>query len=360
VEDLVGELRALRERGLVRLRHTDLPELRSAAARSSVLDAARGGPGAVEALLRAAIENIGGGTLGAAATATFGLGRGARDRAAQDRRRQAALAYGVSVERFRKHHERVVLEQVAEEIIKLCVPAAGSARSGMIMPELGGRVDLEARIGGASVPVIVHVEPVELLAGVDIIVAPINLHLEPSHHFKSSVSAALRRSAAIRGTDGQIVADVLADELHAWSAKHGRVGLPIAPGTIAATSSGALESQGVRRIYHLAVASPRPGSNDYDIDPTSIAQGVRNAMAMARAERSLFEPELASIGFPLLGAGRGGLPPETSFTWLWSALERDLGEHGPWEIHFITRRRAVADIVLAKLAEAGLARRLPE
>ena len=28
--------------------------------------------------------------------------------------------YGVSVERFRKHHERVVIEQVGEEILKLC------------------------------------------------------------------------------------------------------------------------------------------------------------------------------------------------------------------------------------------------
>lgn len=359
MEDVISDLRMLRERGLVRLRHADLIYLRAAAARSSVMAAARGGPGAVEALLRAAVDNIGGGSLAAAATATFGLGRGARDRPAQDRRRQAALVYGVSVERFRKHHERIVLEQVAEEVIKLCTPAPGVQVSGATIAELGRRIDLQGEVGEVRVPIVVHVEPVELLTGVDIVVAPTNLHLEPAQYFKSSVSASLRRAAAIRDAGGQIAEDVVGDELRAWSAKHGRIGLPTAQGTVAATSSGALASQGIRRIYHLAVASPRPGSNDYDVDPMAIAQGVRNAMAVARSERSLFEPELASIGFPLLGAGRGGLTPETSFAWLWSALERDLADNGPWRIHFITRQRAAADVIVAKLTEAGVIRELP-
>lgn len=353
VEELISDLRVLRERGLVRLRHSDLPHLRAAAERCAVMAAARGGPGAVEELLRAAVENIGGGSLAAAATATFGLGRGARDRAAQDRRRQAALAYGVSVERFRKHHELIVIEQVAEEIVKLCPPNSGP-RIGATVPELGRRIDLAGQVQAMRVPIAVHVEPAELLTNVDIIVASTNLHLEPAQHYKSSVSAALRRAAAIRTPDGRIAADVLADELHAWSAKHGLIGLPTAPGTVVATSPGALASQGIRRIYHLAIASPRPGTNDYDVDPIAIAHGVRNAMATARAERPGFEPDLASIAFPLLGAGRGGLAPETSFAWLWSALERDLAENGPWRIHFVTRRRAIADIIVAKLAEAGV------
>ena len=121
LEEIVADLRVLRERGLVRLRHTDLAALRAAATRTSALAAAGGGPGAIEALVRAAVENLGGGHLGAAAAATFGLARGARDMPAPDRRRRAALVYGVSVERLRKHHERVVLEQVAEEIINFLI-----------------------------------------------------------------------------------------------------------------------------------------------------------------------------------------------------------------------------------------------
>ena len=121
LDEVVADLRILRERGLVRLRHTDLKVCRGQPAAPGWPTAAGGGPGAVEAMLRTAVENLGGGTLGGAASATFGLGRGERDMAAQDRRRRAALVYGVSLERFRKHHERIVLEQVAEEILKLCM-----------------------------------------------------------------------------------------------------------------------------------------------------------------------------------------------------------------------------------------------
>jgi hypothetical protein len=48
--------------------------------------------------------------------------------AAQDRRRRAALIYGVSVERFRKHHERIVLEQVAEEILSVLCKSSRYAK----------------------------------------------------------------------------------------------------------------------------------------------------------------------------------------------------------------------------------------
>ena len=355
VEEIIADLRVLRERGLVRLRHTDLGDLSRAASRTNVAAAAAGGPGAVEALLRAAVENLGGGELGAAATATFGLGRGARDWPGQDRRRKAAMVYGVSVERFRKHHERIVIEQIAEEILKLVMAPADTRRPpGFVRQDFDRQIVLEAEIAGIRVPLVVHVEPVELLSGVDIIVVPQNTYLELPQHFKSSVSAAVRRAAAIRSADGQIVTDVVADELRAWVNEHGRPGLPVQPGTVVATSPGELASQGIRRLYHVAVAAPRPGTNDYDVEPIAIASGVRNVLARARSERHLFDPWLRSVGFPLLGAGRGGLDPATSFTWLWASLERDIREHGSWEIHFITHRRPLADLIVAKIAETGV------
>src|SRR5271155_254324 len=94
VDELVADLRVLRERGLVRLRHTDLAHLRLVAVRFGTVrfgtvrfDAGGSGHQQVEELLRAAVENRRGGELGAAAVATFGLDRGARDRPAQDRDR---------------------------------------------------------------------------------------------------------------------------------------------------------------------------------------------------------------------------------------------------------------------------------
>jgi O-acetyl-ADP-ribose deacetylase (regulator of RNase III) len=352
IEEIIADLRVVRERGLVRLRHTDLADLSRAATVAGVA-APGGGSRGVEALLRAAVENLGGGELGAAATATFGLDGGARDRPAQDRRRKAALVYGVSVERFRKHHERIVVEQVAEEVLKLVLVPAATTRPTASRPEFGRQIVLDGQVAGVPLTLVVHVEPVELLSGVDILVVPQNIYLELPQHFKSSVSAAVRRAAAIHSADGQIVRDVVADELRAWVQENGRPGLPVAPGTVVTTSSGEMAIQGIRRLYHIAGAAPRPGTNDYDIEPTAIASGVRNILATARGERQLFAPELRSVGFPLLGAGRGGLDPATSFSWIWESLVRDIREHGPWDFHFITNQRPLADLIVAKIAEAG-------
>lgn len=273
--------------------------------------------------------------------------------AAQDRRRRAALIYGVSVERFRKHHERIILEQVAEEILKLCMTSQTPDRPQVMRAELDQQINLTCQVGDHRASVVVHIEPIELLSDIDIVVVPDNVYFELPQHFKSSVSAAIRRAAAIRSDDGEIITDVIGDELTSWLRRHSRVGLPVAPGTVVVADPGQLAVQRVRRIYHAAIAVPVPGTNYYNVEPAAIADSVRTVLATARAERDLFVPELSSIAFPLLGAGRGGLGLATSFTWLWTALERDMRENGPWSIHFVTIRRSAADLIVAKLGEVG-------
>jgi hypothetical protein len=66
VADIVADLRLIRERGLVRIRHTELPWLRLAASRTHIVPVGDHGPCAIEALLRAAVENLGGGQLASA------------------------------------------------------------------------------------------------------------------------------------------------------------------------------------------------------------------------------------------------------------------------------------------------------
>ncbi len=115
-----------------------------------------------------------------------------------------------------------------------------------------------------------------------------------------------------------------------------------------------MADQRIRRIYHAAITAPIPGTNHYDVEPAAIAGSVRNVFSLARAERDFFAPALSSLAFPLLGAGRGGLDPATSFTWLWMALEREVRDDRPWTIHFVTRRRSSAEqLIVAKLGEAG-------
>jgi hypothetical protein len=349
VPALVDDLRVLRERGLTRLRHTDLPSLRLLADRIGDLG--------IEEMLRKAVANLGEGELGKAAMATFGLDSGRRDKPASDRRRRAALIYGVSVERFRKHQERILIEQVAEEILKLA-----SRQSPQPLPQSppppppppARQVVLRGQVAGLALTVIVRAEPVELLAGVDVLVVPTNSYMEPPQLFKSSVSAAVRRMAATKNVDGHIAIDVVAADLAAWVSKNARPGLAVALGAVAPTSAGEMSRRGIRRLYHVAVVSPQPSSNNYVVEPVAIAEGVRNVLALAQAERGLFSPALRSIAFPLLGAGRGGLDQVTSFDWIWGALERELAGLHPWEFHFFARRPEQAALIVSRLVAAGL------
>jgi len=364
IDELVADLRVLRERGLVRLRHTDLPVLRSIVARisgsSAILRSVAAGsePAAqltVEGLLRAAVENLGGGYLADAAKATFGLDRGARDRQASDRRQRAAQVYGVSLERFRKHHERIVLEQVAEEILMLLTRSQASTMPPGVHPVPSRQITLSGRVRGADLRIVLRIQPVELLSDVDVLVVPTNVYMELPQYFKSSISATVRRMGAVNNPDGQVIIDVLASDLASWINKHGRPGLPVAAGTVAPTSSGELARRGIRRLYHVAVVTPRPLTNDYVVGPAEITQSVRNVFAVASAERALFSPPLRSLAFPLLGAGRGGLDPDVSFDWLWSAVEHEIAEASQWELHFFARRQGIGDLIVARLTAAGLA-----
>lgn len=351
--EIVADLRLLRERGLVRIRHTELAALRKAVSQAPVIPPAAQGPRAVEALLRAAVDNLGGGQLAAAAEHTFGLRRGERDWPAQERRRKAAQEYGVSLERFRKYHERVVMEQVAEEILELCAPPPRDVPPAAGQQEMPTEIYLEGHGGERPFLVTVHVEPVELLRDVDVLVAPTNVYLEMPQPYKASISAALRRATAERAPDGAVLADAVLDELQSWVRANGRPGIPVAAGSVVPTSAGALRQQGIRRIYHAAVTLPRPGTNDYDVMPASIAQAVHAAFGIARSERGQYRPPLGSLAFPLLGAGRGGLGPAVSFAWIWAAIQQEMRTNDRWAIHFVTHQRTTADVIVAGVLGSG-------
>lgn len=341
-DELVGELKALRGPGLMHARRLPLAALRHAAQlHQPGLGLAGTSPAAIEQLLRLAAARLGDGPLGMAAQFTFGLVDGTRDWPAGHRRARAAQAYGVSVERFRKHQENLVIAQTAEQVIAVCMSGRRpEARPQRRVPAMAVDTQLDTPAGR----VVLHQSPIDLMTAVDIVVSSENIYFEMAQTFKSSISASLRLSAGHRSPVGVLLDDVLQRELNEWMARAGRGGLPVAAGTVAATSPGDLARNGIRRIYHAAVASPLPGTDEYKVEPAAIVKAVRNAFRLAETEREQHDPPLSSICFPLFGAGHGGLDPATSIGWLWSALAEEMATEC-WSVHLVTRRPEVAETI---------------
>ncbi|MFJ2499375.1 hypothetical protein [Streptomyces sp. NPDC087539] len=343
------EIREVRRIGLVRLRGRPLPHLESAAA--VAVTGARTPGAAVESLLRRAVSLLDEGTLRTAAEYTLGFAQGTRDWPASSRRARAASVYGVSVERFRKDHEVMVLGQVAEHVVRLAAaPAEREAEAG-VPPggerERGGVTHRTVRVlvGDRQVVLTVHMHPVDLLRDVDVVVSPINVHLALPEAYKSSVAASLRRAATVWGVTGDVIEDPVHDGLSEWAAEHDTSGRAVLPGTVVATGSGALTAQGVRRIYHAAIAVPRAGTNDYDVLPTHVTAAVSRTFAVLAEESERTAPPLRSVCFPLLGSGRGGLPYHVSLGAVWAAVEAELARGADWDVHFVVRTPEAAALV---------------
>ncbi|MFD8012219.1 hypothetical protein [Streptomyces sp. NPDC058955] len=350
VASILLEVKRVRLEGIVRVRELELPLLRAAAV-SAPGAVAEAWPVEVENLLRTAVGRLGGGELEEAAAVTLGLAPGMRDRPAADRRRLAARIYNISVERFRKSQEEMVLGQVAEQVCWLVGARAAATGTGgpatLLAPRRQHRIlRVPAPEHGRSLTVTLHVHPVELLRNVDVVVSPGNTHLGLPEMYKASAAASIRRAGAVRGVTGEVTADPVRDELAAWRARHGLLHRPVPAGTVAAGGSGALAERGVRRIYHAAIAVPRPGTNDYDVTPQDVATAARRVLALMAEENTTgtdAAPPLRSVCFPLLGAGRGGLPVETSVSALWTALAAHADP--AHALHLVVRRPEAADLV---------------
>ena len=362
---LLRELTLVRRAGPLRLRELELPSLLMVAARLSGTDATGGtgrtdatarptprGRVSVELLLQQAVARLDDSTLREAAAYTLGLAHGTRAWPPAARRRHAAGLYGLSTERFRKHQERLLLGQVAEQVLRIADLDGPAPAPGQAAPSAGHRTVRLPRFGPEAV-VSLHVHPVDLLRDVDVVVSPTNTHLALPEAYKSSVSASLRRAGAVRDLTGGLVEDSVHDELVRWRTRHGSPGRPVATATVAPTGAGALAEQGVRRIYHAAVAVPRAGTNEYDVQAADVTRAVTRVFALLALERNRFDPPLRSVCLPLLGSGRGGLEHELSARAVWEAVEAELVRNPRWQIHLVVRRQPPADLVERLLRARG-------
>jgi hypothetical protein len=118
-DDLVADLKVLREKGLIRLRTLHLPALQQAAQACGESEQEQHDPPAIESMLRRAVEQLGG-ELEEACAYLFGLVPGTRSWKPKDLRERAASLYNLQPETFRKDREQLHVGQLAEQILKLC------------------------------------------------------------------------------------------------------------------------------------------------------------------------------------------------------------------------------------------------
>ncbi|MFJ1668691.1 macro domain-containing protein [Streptomyces bottropensis] len=364
---LVDELGRVRALGLLRLHEAELETLSACVAgRSPGADVAaapgdRAQPEAVERLLHAVLLGLDGELLRDAALHSFGFAPGTRDLSGKERRERAAHVYRVGAERFRKHQEKLMLQQVARAILnhggREPAPVPPDSREGSgdgvrgsaVAPVRAGRHVLRTAFSHGDVLLTLHVAPIELVTGVDVLVSSENIYFEMSKTFRRTVSGSLRRAGATKDAVGRITDDVIARQLSDWVRNFGVPGLPVAAGTVAVTSPGALAAQGVRRILHAAVATPSATGDGYETAPAAVATAVRRVFQLAAAERRSGRVPLRSVALPLLGAGRGGLDARTSAETVVGTLEQVLRDDPDWSVHLVTRNplsaRAVLDVL---------------
>lgn len=119
-EDVLRDIKAVRESGIGRLRGMPVPALRRACYIADMADANNAEPAPVLMLLRAAVDSLGGGTLQETAEYSLGLTDGTALWNSRLRREKAAALHGIVADTFRKKPEKDILSMVAEGVLSIC------------------------------------------------------------------------------------------------------------------------------------------------------------------------------------------------------------------------------------------------
>lgn len=148
----------------------------------------------------------------------------------------------------------------------------------------------------------------------DVWVSSENTNMQLDRFYGKSTSATIRYLGASKHPiTNSVVNDTIADELQQLMGDEREV----APATVIATSSGALEaSNGVRRILHVAAVAGQPREGYRPVE--RIDRCVTNALETASSP-PLADLDLRTIVFPVFGTGPGGAPFDEQATSLVNA-----------------------------------------
>jgi O-acetyl-ADP-ribose deacetylase (regulator of RNase III) len=146
---------------------------------------------------------------------------------------------------------------------------------------------------------------VEHVSNIDIIVNSENVDLQLARFYDLSLSGILRYLDADKSAGGNVIRDHLNEQIQNEIIKIGSV--PVKPGTVVATKTSGLEQQGVKYIFHLALARGEIGSG-YQTVTERLEAGIRNVFKEFTAKHKM-DNSISSILFPLIGAGTAKINP---------------------------------------------------
>jgi O-acetyl-ADP-ribose deacetylase (regulator of RNase III) len=140
--------------------------------------------------------------------------------------------------------------------------------------------------------------------GIDVWVNSENTNMQMARFYDKSLSAMIRYEGAEKDENGEVVADVIAEELAArLKGKQS-----VTPGSVYVTGSGALaQTRGVKKIFHTATVCGVPGSGYQCMQ--DVERCVSNSL-FRLDQPPLKEEGLRTIVFPMMGTGAGGMKVE--------------------------------------------------
>jgi O-acetyl-ADP-ribose deacetylase (regulator of RNase III) len=150
---------------------------------------------------------------------------------------------------------------------------------------------------------------------IDVIVNSENTDMLLARFYERSLSATLRYMDAIKGMDGRVVQDSLAESL-SKVIQENNIRLPVQAGVVIPTGTAGLQENGIRYVFHVAAVQ---GSVEAGYEPVTsqLPTCIDNVFSTARRiNKELSETKdavpLQSMLFPLLGAGTAKLSPHES------------------------------------------------
>jgi O-acetyl-ADP-ribose deacetylase (regulator of RNase III) len=158
------------------------------------------------------------------------------------------------------------------------------------------------------------------LRNVDVMVSSENTDLQPARFYDRSMSGTLRYLDGERDKGGRVVCDVYLETL-SDTIKRENVTLPVMAGSVIAMPAHGLAAQGVKFIFHAAIAEGRVGAG-YGAQKSAIEDAVCHSFE--RFAELAAQTPLRSILFPMFGTGTARLSEDVVARCIVGAIDAQL------------------------------------